>query len=299
MASSSLFEASVLSPLGFIGRGALGSLSYLGGVGTLSLSAFGSAFRRGEEDTPLISSCLRQTWTYLFLGIPLVGLAHVGMGSFLSMQAYYGGTFVDGTGAVVGVGLVRNVAPLVTGLILAGVLAPLLTSELRGRATWESRVRRVRIPDRGIVPGLEGEEGSSPSAARLAAVRLIAALVAGPILCLWAIVVGTVVGWQVAQELLGVSTHSYFHMFTEMLWVRDVIGVVFKGMAYALFAAAFACHEGLRESPDTSFEGVVFSAFRAACLATLAMLIVNSGWFLLVYHAGPPFGPTLLNPPSV
>ena len=29
---------------------------------------------------------------------------HVGMGSFLSMQAYFGSTFVDGTGAVVGVG---------------------------------------------------------------------------------------------------------------------------------------------------------------------------------------------------
>jgi len=233
------------------------------------------------------------------MGIPLVGLAHFGMGSFLSMQAYYGGTFVDGTGAVVGVGLVRNVAPLITGLILAGILAPLLTSELRGRSTWESRVETRRIPDRGMTPSGMNEQASYPSAGRLAAVRLTAAVVAGPILTLWAILVGTAVGWQVSQELLGVSTHAFFYMFSEMLWVRDIVGVLVKGMAYALFAAVFACHEGLRESSDSSHEGVVRAAFRAACLATLAMLILNSGWFLLLYHAGPAFGPTLLAPPSV
>ena len=33
-------------------------------------------------------------------------------------------------------------------------------------------------------------------------------------------------------------------------------------------------------------------------LTPVAILVFNSGWFLLVYHAGPAFGPTLLAPPA-
>ena len=32
------------------------------------------------------------------MGLPMVGLVHVGLGSFLAMQAYFGATFMDGIG---------------------------------------------------------------------------------------------------------------------------------------------------------------------------------------------------------
>ena len=52
--------------------------------------------------------------------------------------------------------------------------------------------------------------------------------------------------------MLGVSTSSFFYMYIEMLWVRDVVGLLVKGTAFALFASLAACHEGLRRpgSPD-------------------------------------------------
>ena len=37
---------------------------------------------------------------------------------------------------------------------------------------------------------------------------------------------------------------------------------------------------------------------RAACLGIVAILIVNASWFMLVYHAVPFYGPTLLKPPG-
>ena len=37
--------------------------------------------------------------------------------------------------------------------------------------------------------------------------------------------------------------------------------------------------------------------FRAACLSMVAILIMNSSWFMLVYHAVPFYGPTLLPQP--
>ncbi len=85
----------------------------------------------------------------------------------------------------------------------------------------------------------------------MAAPRLIAATIAGLVLSVWAIAVGTVVGWQVAQSMLGVSTDSFFQMFWDMLWLRDVVGLIIKGLLFGLLAALFSCHEGLRRPRPT------------------------------------------------
>ena len=74
---------------------------------------------------------MHQLFWMLFTGFPLVGLVHIAIGSFLSLQAYYGSTFVDGTGAVVGVGLLRNLGAMMTGLTFAGILAARMVPELR------------------------------------------------------------------------------------------------------------------------------------------------------------------------
>lgn len=268
------------SPVGTLGRLTISGIAYLGGVGILLGSAVRSVvFPRGAG--PAFWPALLWQLSRLFgMGLPLVGVVHIALGSFLSMQAYFGGTFVDGTGAVVGVGLIRNVAPLMAGFILAGLLAARIVPELRGRARRSSEDSSVPVPDFG----------------RLAAVRITASLVAGPVLGFWGSVVGGLVGWQVASTLLGVSTYSYTQMFVDMIWLRDIVGLVAKGMLFGLLAALFACYEGLRDGdPDT----VPGAAVRATCFASLAIMMVNSAWFLLVYHAGPPFGPTLLAPPTL
>src|SRR5271166_6522783 len=100
---------------------------------------------------------VRQLSWMLAVGMPLVGLVHVAMGSFLSMQAYYGSTFIDGTGAVVGVGLLRNLGGLMSGMILAAILAARMIPELRRLAQRQG----------------DGEpEGPLPVAVRLAGPRI-------------------------------------------------------------------------------------------------------------------------------
>jgi phospholipid/cholesterol/gamma-HCH transport system permease protein len=136
----------------------------------------------------------------------------------------------------------------------------------------------------------------APEPGRLAAARIVAALVVGPVMAVWGTVVGTLVGWRVSHAILGVTTHAFFSMMWEMLWLRDITGLVVKGCLYAGLAALFACHEGLREEAAPDPDAVESAVFRAVCLSAVAILAVNSSWFLLVYHAGPAFGPTLLAP---
>jgi len=285
------------SPLGWVGRQALAGLSYFGGLAGLLAATARSTFR--PSDVPIRRLVNAQLAWMLALGAPLVALVHVGLGSFLSMQSYFGGTFVEGTGAVVGVGLLRNMAPLMACLTLAGLVAARVTPELRAAR----RAADAPVDDRpGFLERTAG--GARPAAAapprptgdRAVAARVLAAALAGPLLTLWGALVGTAVGFQVSRTLLGVSSHTFFHMFWEMVWFRDVIGVVVKGLAFGLFAGLFACHEGLRPSGGDDLGAVSSAACRAACFTGVAILAINSGWFLLVYHAGPVFGPTLLAP---
>ncbi|MDG3004733.1 ABC transporter permease [Paludisphaera mucosa] len=271
-----------LAPIGWVGRTATGTLSYLGATALLTLSA-GAAIVRGRDDdeTTLRAATTHELSWMLWAGFPLVALVHVAMGSFLSMQAYFGSTFVDGTGAVVGVGLLRNLASMMTGLTLAGLLPGRIVPELR----------RLRRGPADLPFG------------RTAAARMLAAVAATPLLSLWGCVVGTVVGWKSSEALMGLSTDMYFLMLVRMLWYRDVVGVLVKGVLFGLVTSAFACAEGLRDlepEADAGDEAVatMSSVVRASCLAMAAILLLNMTWFLFVYHAVPVYGPSLLQPPT-
>jgi phospholipid/cholesterol/gamma-HCH transport system permease protein len=244
----------------------------------LMASALRSAVFPADSGPSFVSQTARQLDRLLAMGLPLVGLVHVGMGSFLSMQAYFGATFMDGIGPVTGVGLIRNLAPLMTGFILAGVVSARFVAEL-GHA-----------------------EPGSAEASRMVATRLAAASLAGPVLAVWGSMVGIAIGWLVANQMMGLTLPAFFDMFLEMLWVRDIVGIVVKGSAFGFMAALLACQEGLTRQvhvhSPADLESIYSAACRAACLAGLAILFFNGGWFLLIYHAGPAFGPTVLEPPG-
>ncbi len=289
-----------LRPFVFVGRSVLDVVHYLGGFGLLGVSALRSIVRpRG--DVPSLAPAVARHLDRIFrFGLPLVALVHVGLGSFLAMQAYFGATFMDGIGPVVGVGLVRNIGPLMAAMIMAGLLSALYTSELRGPDREALDRDSTWLPDREVLAHHGGDDPRPPvEPARLAATRMIAATLAGPVLGIWGALVGIAVGYGVAAGLLNVRGPAFWDMFFQMLWVRDVAGVILKGMGFGLVVSWFACFEGLRhgEGPAANPLDTPGIALRAACLGTCAVLLGNSSWFLLFYHAGPAFGPTLLAPP--
>ena len=289
------------APLAYVGRSVIGFTGYLGAMAILAGSAARAIVGRDPEAPSFRTATVRQLDWMLGMGLPLVALVHIGMGSFLSMQAYFGGTFADGTGAVVGVGLIRNLAPLMSGLTMAGLIAARVAPELRGGPRPDLDGDPAWVPDRDDVRLGRSVDETPIAPARRAAVRIVAATIAGPIMAFWGAAVGSLVGWQVAQKLIGISTADYFGMFLDMIWSRDVTGLAIKGALFGAIAGLAACHEGLR-SPDPEGppdpNAQANASFRAACLAGVAVLAINSGWFLVFYHASAGFGPTLLAPPS-
>ena len=135
--STALPSRMISGPVGWLGRSVLAAMGYVGGVTLLAMAALGSTLwpvmsRDHATAAPgFLKTLMHQLFWMLAMGLPLVGMVHVAIGSFLSLQAYYGSTFVDGTGAVVGVGLLRNMGGLMSGLTFAGILAARMIPELR------------------------------------------------------------------------------------------------------------------------------------------------------------------------
>jgi phospholipid/cholesterol/gamma-HCH transport system permease protein len=305
----------------------LTALGYAGGVTILALGAAGSLLRpalRRESQVaapPFARTLINQLVWMLGMGIPIVGLVHVAMGSFLSLQAYYGSTFVEGTGAVVGVGLLRNLGGLMTGMAFAGIVAARMIPELRilaRRYAWSERHPDARgsTTRQDFVAAAGGPDDGllAIAPAPMAAPRIAAAGFACLLLSQWGVTVGTIVGWLASQSLMGISTETFFMMMLKMMWFRDVTGLVAKGIMFGALSGAICCYEGLGaglldDGPGGAGSGSADPAhgaappwtmpvFRAVCLSCLGILILNSSWFMLVYHAVPFYGPTLLAPPG-
>lgn len=303
-------------PAAWVGSRVIGMLTYCGGLAMLALAAAASLARFSRDDSApgFWKTVKSELGWLLIMGVPLVGLVHVGMGSFLSMQAYFGSTFVDGTGAVVGVGLARNVASLVTGMTLAGLIACRIIPERLGRSDHPEE-ERARRGGRGGALAFPPERDQRPPVdpGRLTAPRLAAGGLAAMLLSVWGFLVGTVIGWQASETLLGLSTNMFFLMFCRMIWFRDVLGLIVKGVVFGSLTAAICCFESLRAgerstgnaSSETEAETLAAGSndlagpiVRAVCLSIVAILIANMTWFILVYHAVPVYGPSLLQPPS-
>jgi phospholipid/cholesterol/gamma-HCH transport system permease protein len=326
--ANALPSRTILGPVAWVGRSVTAIISYVGGVTLLAIGAAGAALSPAGTRNPAIrlpgffTTLIQQLGWMLIVGFPIVGMVHIALGSFLSLQAYYGSTFVDGTGAVVGVGLLRNLGGLMTGLTFSGILAGRLIPELR--ILTRRLASQVPPSSGGEHPGRQApaEGGELASAAvlpvspsRLAAPRVAAAGIACLLLSQWGVVAGTVVGWQASQSMMGLPTETFFMMLMKMMWFRDVVGLIVKGLFFGVVPAAICCYEGVGSAAlDAELSGDGTPArgqggdepappwstpvFRAYCLSCAAVLVMNASWFILVYHAVPFYGPTLLAPPG-
>ncbi len=257
----------------------------VGGIALLAASAAVSPLRKREGDAHLIGATVRQLSWMLAMGLPLAGLVNASFGSFLAMQAYFGATFTEGAGAVVGLGLIRNVATLLVGFILAGLIAAKVTTEFAGGVRPGMDDPRSQ-PDRDVARGVRPDDRPLPGLGRVVLARLVAAMICGPILALFGTAVGTIMGLLVARSMLGQSPYIFLGKIVEMLKPVDVAGLVIKPAVFASSAVLISCYEGLRLERDGGPD-----AFRSAFRSFVMVLILNFTWFNLVYLTSDPYGP--------
>ena len=70
----------------------------------------------------------------------------------------------------------------------------------------------------------------------------------------WGIAVGTVVGWQASQSMMGLPTETFFMMMLKMMWFRDVVGPGRQGPALRRLAGGDLLLRGPADRAPSSDE---------------------------------------------
>ena len=102
MISAPDLERARRNGLAALGEATRRALTNLGAAAVLALAAPRSLVWTTRGAPALWPALTRQMAWVAAAGLPLVGLVHVGMGSYLAMQAFFGATFVDGASSRVG-----------------------------------------------------------------------------------------------------------------------------------------------------------------------------------------------------
>lgn len=207
------------------------------------------------------------------LSLPIVGLTCFLVGLML---AYMGGAQLDRIGAqtyiadVVTVGMVREMAGLMTGVILSGRLGAAFAAQL---ASMQANEEIDALRAMGVDP-----------IGYLVLPRLIALVVVAPMLVGFAALVGVLAGLPPATGIYGVPTAEYLNGCLKALtWTHLWIGL-FKGTLYAALIALAGCREGLHAGRNAQAVGVATT--RAVVKALVWIVCAASATTMLFQSLG-------------
>ena len=219
----------------------------------LAARAFGRLFRRPAYLPEMVTQM-----DIIGVGsLTIILLTGFFTGGVLALQTYptlkyYGAQ--DQTGRLVATALVRELGPVLSGLMVAGRVASAIAAEL-GSMVVSQQIDAMRAL------------GTDP-VRKLVAPRLIALLVTLPLLTLIADSVGIGGGWVVSTQLYGIASGSFMASVWQGLSTDDIFGGFAKSFIFALLLGSVACRQGLKT------EGGTVGVGRATTTAVVAASIV-------------------------
>ena len=244
-AAASRAPSSMVVTVGFFGEVLLALGRWLRGRSTLRLS---DVLHHLDDTGPRA------------LGIVVLACALIGL-----MLAYMGGAQLGRIGAqnfladVVTVGMVRELAGMMTGIILAGRVGSAFAAQL---ATMQANEEIDALRVLGVDP-----------VAHLVLPRLLALLLVGPVLIAAGAVAGVLAGWPAAVLAYGVTSGEYLHQCLRALTFTHLWIGLFKGMLYVALVALAGCRDGLHAGRSAQAVG---EATTAAVVRALLWIVATA-----------------------
>ena len=244
---------------------ALTTATFLGEV-TLALGRLlrGRAVMRGSDYVRQVDQAGPLSLPIVTLTCSLIGL----------MLAYMGGAQLQRIGAqsfiadVVTVGVVREMAGLMTGVILAGRIGAAFAAQL---ATMQANEEIDALRAMGIDP-IE----------YLVLPRLLALLTVAPLLFAYASLVGVLAGLPPVVGIYGVPAAEYLHKCLAALnWTHLWIGL-FKATMYIVLVALAGCREGLHAGRNAQAVG---EATTTAVVKSLVWIVMAASASTVLFQS--------------
>ena len=162
-------------------------------------------------------------------------------------------------GRLVGASMIKELGPVLTGLMLAGRIGSGIAAEL-GSMVVTDQINALRAL------------GSDPIR-KLVVPRVLAGFVMAPVLTVVANAVGVLGGWLIAVYELRVASSVYWTSITEGLYLQDAWMGLVKPFFLGFAIVTVGCHVGLRASGGT--EGVGRATTNAVVAASVAVIVVD------------------------
>lgn len=176
--------------------------------------------------------------------LPIVGLINLLVGLIL---AFVGAVQLRRFGAqiyvadLVGIGMLRDIAPIMTGIIVTGRTGASFAAEL---GTMEANEEIDALKTLGI-----------PPIDFLVLPRLLALSLMMPLLCLYADLSGIVGGLLVAGSMLDISPIQYLLETQHAVHLNDLFLGLFMSAVFGVLVAITGCMRGIRSGRSASAVG--------------------------------------------
>jgi phospholipid/cholesterol/gamma-HCH transport system permease protein len=256
-----------------LGRATVGLVASVGEVSAFGARAVRDAFSRPFE----IAELGRQIYDVGWRSVPLVATSGFAVGVVLSMHTR---ATLERFGAVsmipagLGMALVRETGPLITGLLLSGRVGAGIGAEVGAMNVTEQ---------------IDALEASAVDSFKyLAVTRTIACMLALPLLTTLMDFAGIVGGFAAETVISGMSLRLYLRGAFQYIGFADFLPATLKTVVFGFIIATVSSYLGFHASSGT--EGVGRASTRAVVLSSILIILSDVILVRLIFFVYPSMG---------
>ena len=197
-----------------------------------------------------------------YLSLPVVALTSFFTGGALAIQIYYGGNQFNSeiiVSSIVALGITRELGPVLGGIVVAGRVSAAIAAEL-GTMRVTEQIDALKTL-------------STDPFEYLVLPRVIAGVIALPILVGFADIIGIMGGWLVGVQSLGFNGTVYLQNTEVFLDSKDIISGLIKASAFGFIITTMGCYHGFNS--EGGAQGVGKSTMNAVVSSSILILATN------------------------
>lgn len=257
----------VVRPLAALGAAVLGLFAAIGRVALFA----GRAVARGLTPPYYPLRILQALFEIGWLSLAVVGLTALFTGAALAQQIYVGGSRLNAQStvpAIVVIGIVRELGPVLLGLMVAGRTSSAMAAEIGTMRVTEQLDAMATLrtdPYRFLI-----------------APRIFAAVIALPLLVLVANAIGVLGGYLLSVYKLDFNAARYLETTRRFVEADDIAMSLVKAAVFGFIIALMGCYHGFRSGGGAAGVGrattaAVVSAFILILLSNLVITVAAFG----------------------
>jgi phospholipid/cholesterol/gamma-HCH transport system permease protein len=202
--------------------------------------------------------------------VPVVMFTGAFVGMVLAVQSYYQFAAIGReawSGAVINLSVVKELGPVLAGVMIAGRVGGALAAGL-GTMKVTEQIDALRAM------------GADPIR-HLVVPRFLACFLLIPFLTIYCDFVGIMGGYLVTASY-GVDSHEYWQHSADVIENFDIVTGIIKSMAFGAAIALISCYKGFQSRQGA--EGVGRAATEAFVVSFMAILVLD--FFIVLFLQG-------------